>query len=634
MRIAIQNTYFGKQFAEAELSRRLALAATNLGWEAVEVGTSEAINQCRPDFVLNLHFRTPKLTRYPTYGCLWNPSVLLETDDLFIRNVLSYDAYLSSSNHTDLWLADRLYNTPKCYFIAPFFTSSNQTPYQAPNLHAPQLAYVGTNWDGTRFKPLFLELEKQGVLAAYGTSASWSYLTTAYKGSLPFDGVSVLSALNAAGVGLCLHRDEHTQEGIPSMRIFEIVASGAIAICGEHSFIREQFSDTVFYLNTNLSLLEQVAQITDHLDWIAKHPKAALEMSQAAHQIFTEKFTLEKLLGNLQNYHQAFIETKGWISHYSLTQETRTAASSVQLILRSHSNDPLKLEKTLDSIQQQTHQNLSVLIVQYEAIDNLSSLLENYQDSLQIQIIQPKNQPTQTSRSSQLWAAIQAVSAAYFGVLDAGSVIYPNHLYTLVSLLDRFQQLGIAHSEVIEILNEHCDRVIPFPTSYEIDDPAGLATIQLPELLDLVPLNRAIHINSFLARSSLIDEMLKRDPQLDYLEDVFLLLNLCVRGSTMFSYEATCEIDSRDLDSRNSSETRQMQALAMHRIQLMMRDREFLNGRSFSKSQPIQTQLQQTQAELQQAQLRIAAMESSKFWQLRKNWFRFKRALGFKTEQD
>lgn len=42
----------------------------------------------------------------------------------------------------------------------------------------------------------------------------------------------------------------------------------------------------------------------------------------------------------------------------------------------------------------------------------------------------------------------------------------------------------------------------------------------------------------------------------------------------------------------------------------------------------IAPQMEQLNAELQQARERIAAMETSKFWQLRKRWFRIKRALG------
>jgi SAM-dependent methyltransferase len=47
----------------------------------------------------------------------------------------------------------------------------------------------------------------------------------------------------------------------------------------------------------------------------------------------------------------------------------------------------------------------------------------------------------------------------------------------------------------------------------------------------------------------------------------------------------------------------------------------------------VQAQFQETQAELERSQARIAAMESSKFWQLRKAWFRLKRAVGLSVNE-
>lgn len=47
----------------------------------------------------------------------------------------------------------------------------------------------------------------------------------------------------------------------------------------------------------------------------------------------------------------------------------------------------------------------------------------------------------------------------------------------------------------------------------------------------------------------------------------------------------------------------------------------------------VQLQLQQAQLELMQSQQRIQAMESSKFWQLRKVWFQLKRKVGLPTNE-
>jgi len=149
-------------------------------------------------------------------------------------------------------------------------------------------------------------------MQVYGNENGWQYLTSSYKGALLFDGVAVVKTLNQAGVGLCLHRDEHCKAHIPSMRIFEIAASGAIAICDEHPFIQENFGDSVLYLSSNLNTDERLQQISEHLRWIKNNPKKALEMSREAHRIFVDNFSLEKLLLGLLPYHKQLIEKKGF----------------------------------------------------------------------------------------------------------------------------------------------------------------------------------------------------------------------------------------------------------------------------------------------------------------------------------
>ncbi|MBE9125267.1 MULTISPECIES: class I SAM-dependent methyltransferase [unclassified Coleofasciculus] len=52
------------------------------------------------------------------------------------------------------------------------------------------------------------------------------------------------------------------------------------------------------------------------------------------------------------------------------------------------------------------------------------------------------------------------------------------------------------------------------------------------------------------------------------------------------------------------------------------------------KVQEYQTELERLQLQLLLAQGKIAAMESSKFWKLRKVWFRFKQSVGFSTDAD
>lgn len=537
MKIAIHNAFAGEKFAETELSRRICLAANNIGWEAVEVNSAVEINNVEPDFVLVTHFNTPKLSRFPTYGCMWNPPCFFDQYAQFIskygdeykqqkmpyHNIFSYDGYLSSSSVIDQWLIDQLGKTGKKFFIAPFFTSCNQTAYLQPNLHDPRLVYVGSNWDGKRFKQLFKRLDAQDFMQVYGSN--WDYLKHSYKGALPFDGVSVLNTLNRAGVGLCLHRPEHSEAETPSMRIFEIVASGAIAICGEHKFIREAFGDSVLYIDIDASVMEQVQQISDHMNWIKNNPQLALEMSQQAHSIFTQKYSLEKLLLDILPHHQELIKNKGFIK-IDLPQFDQP---QVQFIVRVGDRPLSMLKRCLDSIARQTYGNIGVILVKYQAIQELTELINSYQDMIHIIIIESESTGF---RSTQIKDGIRAVSAPYFGILDDDNIFHPNHTYTLRSLLEKMPEIGVAYSGAIKTTED-------FDNSEIINKE--LAYFHDFNLKKIARFQNFIPSNSFIARSSLITDIYQADPQLQTAADFYLILELCRKSIFLFSYEVTSE---------------------------------------------------------------------------------------------
>ena len=77
MRIAVQNAFPNRrESAEAEWIRRFFTACGRLGFEAIQVITSDDIIRCQPDCVLVTHEVSPKLTQFPTLGLHWNPPVL------------------------------------------------------------------------------------------------------------------------------------------------------------------------------------------------------------------------------------------------------------------------------------------------------------------------------------------------------------------------------------------------------------------------------------------------------------------------------------------------------------------------------------------------------------------------------
>ncbi|NJK35228.1 MAG: glycosyltransferase family 1 protein [Oscillatoriales cyanobacterium SM2_2_1] len=132
---------------------------------------------------------------------------------------------------------------------------------------------------------------------------------------------------------MCLHRPEHTEFAVPSMRIFEIVAAGAVAICGEHPFIRQWFGDTVLYVNPAQNGQDLAAEIDDHLGWICSHPRQAREMVSAAQAIFNQHLCLEKLLADLVPEHQNLLVKKYFLPAHAATSPTTSPAPLATIIL-------------------------------------------------------------------------------------------------------------------------------------------------------------------------------------------------------------------------------------------------------------------------------------------------------------
>jgi len=548
MKIAIHNSFADKPCAETELSRRISLAAKNLGWEAIETSSPQEIKSFNPDFVLVMHFNTPKLYEFPTYGCMWNPPIFFDRYEALLKemqsysqekkdvikyaNIFTYDGYLSSSQIVDSWLHQKLGNTTKKFLIAPFFTSTNQTKYIPPSIQDPHLVYIGVNWDGARFKELFQLLDKQDFMEVYGPTSKWRYLKKSYKMSLPFDGVSVLNTLRNAGVGLCLHKPEHCDAETPSMRIFEIIASGAIAICGEHKFIRTVFGNNVLYVDTNASVAEQVKQVSDHIYWIKNNQEVALEMSKKAHDIFLKKYTLEKLLLGIIPYHQLLIKEKGFINKH--TNHQIATNKKVDIILTIHEDNLKKIRRCLDSIVAQTYPNISVILVENSEINGLSNLLKEYIEIIDIKIVNSKYTGL---RITQVKDGLNNISSDYFTILNENDVIHPNHLYLLVSLLEKYEFAGVSYSSSIVNLENPDISTLP---------RKDLACFEDFNINKIAQFKNFVAPNSFIARSSLTSVIGIEELKLSFAEIFYLILRLSQKSIFIFSYEVTCEFDYKN----------------------------------------------------------------------------------------
>ena len=302
MRLFVQNPdrFRDKFSAERELLRRFELAGKNLG---IEIGGGFSADEARDfsaDVIFATHPYVAKTQEILTLGCLWNPRQFMEQVDEFKPNTRSYDGFLYASKSIKNWAHELTSESSKSYLESTLYPSSPRTRFEVPNRFEFPV-YIGTNWDGERHGEILSELGQRNCIRAYGPQSRWQRLRElgAYYGEVPFGSDELLNIYSGAAIGLCLHHPSHLEDGIPNMRIFEIIASCALPICDEHAFVREAFGENVLYVDVNAPPKVVAEQIIEHVDWIHSHPRMAVDMVRAAHEVFSDKYCLEALISNV-----------------------------------------------------------------------------------------------------------------------------------------------------------------------------------------------------------------------------------------------------------------------------------------------------------------------------------------------
>lgn len=305
--------------AEDENIARLKRTARSMGLECVEIDdqgrsveqASRQMTQDDLDFVIHLHFQTPKAYDIFSFVALWNPLQFYHEwgYERFSRNLLTHDDFLSCDSPAAddmvkrMILADPTRAAPEFHMF-----HSLSDPVFEPTLGDGKLYYVGINWERlgqgrSRHQEILKALDDTGDLRLYGPKIFhgvrvWEGYKS-YVDELPFDGASSIAAINKAGIVLVLSSKAHKESALMSNRLFEAAAAGALAICDENPFAKKHFGDSVLYIDTSLPSDQVVRQIRDHLAWIKSHPQDALNLAQRAQAIFNEKFRLNISLAEI-----------------------------------------------------------------------------------------------------------------------------------------------------------------------------------------------------------------------------------------------------------------------------------------------------------------------------------------------
>ena len=319
-------------------------SAERMGWE-VQIyynqllGHEKEILDFDPDFILLTPYVVPvidmKITTHRSKKYLLSFSSFQALRDKRLKSLSKQDVFqpistfktfisqshgvLTAAHEVDIYrtIFEKMGKTFNGLRLLPFVPKFKNEPAEPNNL-----MWVGMGWDNFRSSENytnFITLLSQNLsMKIYGSAATFSQFINSYGGYIP-PGIENINAIRKNGIYLLTHSDWHFKGGEPSMRLFEAAASNAIVISDKHPFVIEHFGDNFLYFDHDADAETMYKQVKAHVDWIKANPKKAKAMSARAHQIFLDKFTLEKDLVRIAKMHEyVLLQEKAMKLDYNL----------------------------------------------------------------------------------------------------------------------------------------------------------------------------------------------------------------------------------------------------------------------------------------------------------------------------
>ena len=468
--MAIISTWPDTKNAEFEVIERLVAAARNIGADVFvidddgyvlsstapdSVPAGRRITQADCDFVISLHFQSPRSVDIYSYVTLWNPPEYFHVFGYApsIERLASHSDVLSChSDMADAHAANLFagFSRPLRTPFQPLFHSLPE-PYLAPNITADsKLFYIGINWEkisGTKGRHHYLleQLDEENLINIYGPREfygvkPWEGFKN-YVDEIPFDGRSVLKEVNASGICLAFSSAAHQQSGIMSNRLFEGLAAGAAVIANPHPFIEKYFSDCVYVVDDTLPPEEVYREVVGILNGIRSNPEQALERAQRGQQRLTERFSLEICLTSLFDNH----------AHRAPTAAPGGAA--VGVVLAYNGLDPAIFADMVANARRQNGVTLHLQVLVTAAfqaafqqeIDRLCKVEADDQTLASCEVSTLPSGPREM-RGRLLDSVLRKIPADFLCIMECDEIWFSDHLAKLVEALNRNPDAYLAAS--------------------------------------------------------------------------------------------------------------------------------------------------------------------------------------------
>jgi len=482
----VPHTWPDLKNAEYEVLQRLSAAAINVGARMIAVDNdgyplwsnddfefdkSARIDPRSVDFMICLHFESPRFLDVYSYYALWQP---VEFYNVFgyeksVEQMLTHTDCLSCRSDDADAHARNLFGGVREGFLEdiPVLFHSPPRPYLESTLSSEsRLFYVGINWERInnergRHHELLLRLNDDDLIDIYGPKVfqgvePWRGFKT-YRGELAFDGKSVVEAVNKAGICLALSSAAHQSSALMSNRLFEGLAAGAAVIANPNEFIDKYFSDIVYVVDDDCDELELYFQTRAIMDQIRANPAEARARAIEGQRRLDEAFSLERSIATI---------IAGHPGRHASYQSTCLSSGSVTVIIDYRGDAVWELEETLRDLVDQSRVDVEAVVVCSAAMaarhgEEMSALAEGSLKSVRILAGRPlRSKPHHAADQASGFLSGPSVAdilsnleTDYVAFKGVDERWFSDHLGSLVKALDREPDADFAIAGALEEKN-------------------------------------------------------------------------------------------------------------------------------------------------------------------------------------
>jgi hypothetical protein len=292
-----------------------------------------------------------------------------------------------------------------------------------------------------------LPLERHGILIRaldqkdycnfYGHPSNWIGIKN-YKKQIPY-GYEIYNEINKNGICLAIHSNVHCKYEFYTNRVAEACFSGSLMITDDFENLKEIYGDTIFTINTNDGIDENIKQIDEIVKWANSNPDQARKKILDFQKIFSEKFLnkdwIYKICNSIEN------------SSYLYKKNLAETANKYSIDVIYHVKDVLKFNKVLSQIYKQYNKNFKLIICcsneEKKTIDNLIQLNDEIKEkNIQIEFIFKDTSTTFRATGYYFDRISEKISGDYFSFINENSLWNEDHISRLIWQFDNNDNLS------------------------------------------------------------------------------------------------------------------------------------------------------------------------------------------------